>query len=147
MINKSKKLPYRKVPSAEKSEVKFKIKEKQIRETSLESDIKPKLIISPETIKDEVIQDKLKPISLKKESIKKEFIKEEAVVPPIEIHKQEEIKEETVVPPEEIVEVEEKIVKDTIEAPKIEIFYCKFCGMKLSGDVIFCVRCGQKVKK
>ncbi len=42
---------------------------------------------------------------------------------------------------------EEKIVKDTIEVPKVEIISCKFCGMELSNDVIFCLRCDHKLNK
>ena len=81
------------------------------------------------------------------EIIEKEQVIEEKVVPTEKIVEEEQLLEKTVVPPLEILEEEEKIVEDTIEAPKIEIFSCQFCGMELSSDVIFCLRCGQKVKK
>ena len=39
------------------------------------------------------------------------------------------------------------IAKDIIEAHKIETIYCQFCGKELSSDMIFCLRCGHKLKK
>jgi hypothetical protein len=93
----------------------------------------------------ELIEEEIE--SGQEEIIEKEQVIEETIVPTEKIVEEERLLEETVVPPEEILEEEEKIVKDTIEAPKIEIISCQFCGMELSSDVIFCLRCGQKVKK
>ncbi|GAF68481.1 unnamed protein product, partial [marine sediment metagenome] len=88
-----------------------------------------------------------KVVSAPEEILEEEQILEETVVPTEEILEEEQILEETVVPPEEIPEEEEKIVKDIIEVPKIEIKSCQFCGKELSSDMIFCLRCGHKLKK
>ena len=80
-------------------------------------EFKPKLIIPPEEKKLDIIQ-------------------EEAVSVPEEIPVVEEVIKKEVSVPEEILEV-----------PKIEIVNCQFCGMELSNDTIFCLRCGHKLKK
>ena len=137
---------------------------KKVKEKGLEPEIKSKLIISPDLKKSDVIQEDVIPsisekkpkelelfeeeiVSVQEEIIEKEQVIEETIVPTEEIVEKERLLEEEIVPPEERLEEEEKIVKDTIEVPKIEVISCKFCGMELSSDVIFCLRCGQKLKK
>ena len=94
--------------------------------------------------KEQVIEETIVPTEI---IVEEEELLEETIVPAEKIIEEERLLEEIVVPPVEILEEEEKIVKDAIEVPKIEIISCQFCGMELSSDVIFCLRCGQKVKK
>ena len=137
---------------------------KKVKEKGLEPEIKSKLIISPDLNKSDVIQEDVIPsisekkpkelelfeeeiVSVQEEIIEEEQVMEETIVPTEKIVEEEQILEETIVPAEEILEEEEKIVKDIIETPKVEIYSCQFCGMELSSDVIYCLRCGHKLKK
>jgi len=164
LIRRRRRLPSYKVISVEKSKEELKIKEIPIKPVSIELEIKSKLIIPPDLKKLDVIQEDVIPSSSEKkpeelelieeeiesgqeEIIEKEQVIEETIVPTEKIVEEERLLEETVVPPEEILEEEEKIVKDTIEIPIIEIISCPFCGMELSSGVIFCLRCGHKLKK
>jgi len=102
-------------------------------------------IVQEEIIeKEQVIEEIIVPTET---IVEEEQLLEETIVPTEKIVDEERLIEEIVVHPEEILEEEEKIVKDTIEVPKIEIFNCKFCGMELSSDVFYCLRCGHKLKK
>ena len=51
------------------------------------------------------------------------------------------------IPPVQLPEVEETIVKYVSEGPKGEMISCEFCGKELSSDIVFCLRCGNKLKK
>lgn len=153
----------REVILVDKTKDQFKIQKSALVESSKEPEIESKLIIAKES-KKEVVREELiqtipekKPeelelseeevVSVQEEIIGKEQVLEEKIIPTEEIVEEEHLLEEKVVPPEESFEVEEEIVKDIIEVPRIEIISCQFCGMELSSDVIFCLRCGHKVKK
>lgn len=150
--------------SVDKTREESKIKETMIKKDGIEPELKSKLIIPPETKKLNIVQEEVIPISPEKkpedlelfeeeivsvqeEIIEEEQVMEEIIVPAEKIVEEEQVIEETIVPAEEILEEEERIVKDIIEAPKVEINSCQFCGMELSSDVIYCLRCGHKLKK
>ena len=164
MLKKRRRHSHRKVISVEKPIEEFKVKETPIRENGLEPEIKAKLIIPLEEKKLDILQEEVIPStpdkkpeelelfeeeieSVQEEIIEKEQVIEEIIVPTEKIVEEEQLLEETVIPPEERLEDEEKIVKDSIEVPKIGIISCPFCGMELSSDVTFCLRCGYKLKK
>jgi len=116
--------------SVDKTRYEFKVKETLIDIDGIEPEFKSKLIIPPETKKIDIVQEEVIQISPEKKPRELKLLEEEVVSVQ-----------------EEIIEKEEKIVKDTIEVPTIEINSCQFCGMELSSDVLFCLRCGHKLKK
>lgn len=147
MIKRKGRPPRRMVTPAERAREEFMMVETPKREIELETIIKSKLIIPPNVKKIEISQEEVVPSRIE-EIPAKEGVIEKVVSAPEEIPAEEQVKEEVVVStPEEILVEEEKIVIDTIEVPKIERISCPICGMKLSSGVIFCLRCGHKLKK